>query len=173
MKDRDKSIEAYTALREEIDQEVAKLERYHQKHLACKKGCDLCCLNFSVFPVEFEAIRRECGGKFDVHRALDDTGEPGSCLFLKNHSCTLYASRPIICRTHGLPLFYLNNDNWELSHCELNFTGVDEDYFDEEHTFAQDKWNSRLFLINREYVFTHPELKLNDTDLIPLIKLVL
>lgn len=81
MKERERSIEAYMALRKEIDLEVERLEQFHKPQMVCKKGCDLCCLNFSVFPVEFEAIRKETCGQYDATRTFDDTGEPGSCVF--------------------------------------------------------------------------------------------
>lgn len=161
---------AYKALREELDAEIIRLEKQHQKHLACKKGCDLCCMNFSVFPIEFEVIREEVGGRFlPVNLTEHDENQtPASCVFLKNHLCSIYNSRPFICRTHGLPLLYMNNDEWELSHCELNFTKAQEDYFEEENTFLQDKWNSRLFMLNREFISLNNTYKYSDIELIPL-----
>lgn len=161
---------AYKDLRNELDAEIKRLEQQHKKHLACKKGCDLCCLNFSVFPLEFEVIREETGGEF-LPGALPDNENsqaPASCVFLKKHVCTIYNARPFICRTHGLPLLYMNNDEWELSHCELNFTQITEDYFEEENTFMQDKWNSRLFMLNREFVSLNDNYKTTDKELIPL-----
>lgn len=163
----------YIKLREELDKEIQLLEKMHSKHLACKKGCDLCCLNFSVFPVEFEVIREETGATFNtLDKTTDgDSEKPGSCAFLINHACSIYHSRPIICRTHGLPLLYMNNDDWELSHCELNFTTVPEDFFDDINTFSQDKWNSRLYMLNQEFINEQSNQMLKETDLIPLNKL--
>jgi Fe-S-cluster containining protein len=163
----------YLQLRQKLDQEILRLEKKHKKHLACKKGCDLCCLNFSVFPIEFEVIREETRGAYNPLLAApeSESENSGSCAFLSNHACTIYESRPFICRTHGLALLYVNDDDWELSHCELNFTEAPEDYFDEKNTFAQDKWNSKLFMLNREYLQSSNELKLEETDLIPLYHL--
>jgi uncharacterized protein len=159
----------YIQLRHELDSEIQRLAQLHNKHLACKKGCDLCCLNFSVFPLEFEIIREALQGSYDPNPATDiDSEKPASCLFLENHACSIYDHRPFICRTHGLPLLYMNEEDWVLSHCELNFTEAPEDYFDEENTFAQDTWNSRLYLLNREYLKHENKLMLQETDLIPL-----
>ena len=64
----------------------------------------------------------------------------------------MYESRPIICRTHGLPLLFMNDEQWELSACELNFTEFDDEEFKEENTFPQDTFNSKLFMINKRFV---------------------
>lgn len=169
------SKQNYIKLRTQLDLEILRLEKKHTKHLVCKKGCDLCCLNFSVFQIEFEVIREETGGIYNPTQFASETDseKPGSCVFLNNHACTIYESRPFICRTHGLALLYVNDDDWELSHCELNFTETPEDYFDEKNTFAQDKWNSKLFLLNREYLKLNNELILKEKDLIPLACLTL
>jgi Fe-S-cluster containining protein len=89
-------------------------------------------------------------------------------VFLVNHQCQIYKSRPTICRTHGLPLLYTNNEGeWELSACELNFAEF-EDEFSESNTFPQDKYNSKLFLINKEFIKNFKEKKYNEMDLIPI-----
>jgi len=63
-------------------------------------------------------------------------------------------------------------DQWELSHCELNFTLVDEDYFDEENTYPQDTINSKLFMMNKAYISSQPSCKYEEFDLIPLKELL-
>lgn len=164
------TLDNYKTLREEIDASTIQLWEEHQSNMACKSGCDMCCLNFDVFPIEFDAIKQQVEELYPG--ALQQTypvalGE--KCVFLKNHQCSIYYARPIICRTHGYPLLYMNEagDQWELSHCELNFTQVDEDYFHEDNCYAQDTFNSRLFMMNKEYIKTaHPEK--GEFDLIPL-----
>ena len=165
----------YLNLRNQLDKEILRLENKHKNHLACKKGCDLCCLNFSVFPLEFEVILEETGGIFNPLSKTNNISPetPASCSFLNNHSCTIYNSRPFICRTHGLPLLYMNDDEWELSYCELNFTNVQEAYFDEKNTFSQDKWNSRLYMLNQKFIQLNPDVSLKDNNLIPLVYLEL
>ncbi len=167
----DKHIEAYHELRGKIDQHVGYLWSEHDNHMACKKGCDLCCLDFDVFPVELAAIKQQIEIEYP-HVLKDSPNEnaQGKCAYLQNHACTIYNARPIICRTHGFPLLNMNEagDQWELSFCELNFTDVGDDYFEEDALFEQDTYNSKLFMLNKSFLQNHPELKYNERDLVPL-----
>lgn len=167
------SILKYHQLRGEIDNRVDELWEDHHKNMACKKGCDLCCLNFDVFPVEFDAIKKQVKEEYSdilLQEVPADTGE--KCIFIVDHQCSIYNARPIICRTHGFPLLNMNEagDQWELSACELNFTDVDDDYFNEENTYPQDTINSQLFMLNKEHIkVAHPEK--GEFELIPLSRL--
>ncbi len=165
----------YDDIRNETDAVCRDLEKKHRPHLACKKGCDLCCMDYSIFPVEFYAILQGLKtGKFhsdDVYAECDPNEM--SCIFLRNHACTIYNLRPMICRTHGLPLLYANDDGeWELSTCELNFKNFNFDEFSAENTFAQDKFNSKLFVLNKHFVAEFKEENYAEFDLIPLKKLL-
>ena len=51
---------------------------------------------------------------------------------------------------------------------ELNFKTVDEDYFDEDNTYPQDTINSRLFMLNKDYL---TELGDDNPDLFKLVPL--
>ena len=126
----------YLLLRAEIDLKVEKLFDQHKGHMVCRKGCDACCFGFKVFPVEFYAIKKATGLKGE-YAPGDDINGNERCQFLHNHECTIYQHRPIICRTHGLPLLNMNEEGteWELSVCELNFTEIEENYFHEENLF--------------------------------------
>jgi uncharacterized protein len=158
----------YKILLNEIQQQTAIQEKMHHKHMKCCNGCDLCCIDFSIFPVEFYFILNELK-KRNFKPESEVNTENEICVFLKNSSCTIYEQRPIMCRTHGLPLLYANDDGeWELSACELNFTEFDFDDFTDENTFPQDKYNSKLFLLNREFIAEFKDIKYSETDLIPL-----
>ena len=169
-----KHIEEYHKLRDEIDERSKTLENEHKKHLSCKSSCDLCCMDYNIFPVEFYSILNELQNqKFKPESHSKKEEESSSCVFLKDHKCTIYASRPVICRTHGLPLLYTNNnDEWELSTCELNFTDFDFGQFSEKNTFAQDKFNSKLFVLNRDFIASFSDKKFDEKELIPLKKLI-
>jgi len=159
----------YKTLVKEIDRHTTSLENVHQKHMKCKNGCDLCCIDFRIFPIEYHFILNE------IKNENHDLGKPSKndvCAFLKNHSCTIYNQRPIMCRTHGLPLIYANdNGEAELSACHLNFTEFDFNDFTLENTFPQDKYNSKLFLLNRNFIAEYKEIKYGEFDLIPLKEL--
>jgi Fe-S-cluster containining protein len=125
-------------------------------------------MDFSIFPVEFFIIEESLTGKEIIFNK--NAGE-GECPMLVDGFCTIYESRPFICRSHGLPLLSMGEDGWELSHCELNFT-INAPVFDENNTLVHDRFNSRLFMLNREFILTLKGVNYSEFDLIPLSKLV-
>jgi Fe-S-cluster containining protein len=164
-------MEKYLALRNEIDLLSKNLEIKHAKHMKCKSGCDMCCMDYSVFPIEFYAILKQLQNK-DLKPQINKNALEADCVFLNSNKCTIYEARPVICRTHGLPLMYMNdNGDWELSACELNFTEFDMESFSDENTFPQDTFNSKLFVLNQKFIKKFEEKKYNEFDLIPLRKL--
>jgi Fe-S-cluster containining protein len=127
-------------------------------------------MDYNIFPVEFYSILQELKDKkFKPEITEPKKEQDSSCIFLKDHKCTIYASRPVICRTHGLPLLYANNEGeWELSACELNFTAFNFEKFTGKNTFPQDKFNSKLFLVNKQFISEISGINYNEFDLIPL-----
>ncbi len=90
--------------------------------LRCQKGCCSCCLDdLSVTPAEARVIQDNCN---EVLREMPH--QPGACAFLDDEgACRIYPYRPYICRTHGLPLRWLDEDEngediEERDVCELN-----------------------------------------------------
>ncbi len=97
----DPGLVALTEIRDEVDRAAGALHRLHTERLQCRRGCAGCCVDdLSVFEVEAALIRSECG---DVLRQAPHP--PGACAFLDAEgSCRIYAHRPYVCRTQGLPL---------------------------------------------------------------------
>jgi uncharacterized protein len=161
---KNKLFDDYFSLRDELDVYCSRLYEFHVPHLMCKAGCDQCCMDFGMLPIEFFAIRQEAGERIrNGEVSLSESG----CPFLIDHRCVIYQSRPFICRTQGLPLLFMNDDQCELSACELNFTEFDFDEFSEENTFPQDQYNSRLFLLNLKFIESVYS-QLSPTDLLSL-----
>ncbi|MFI4913290.1 MAG: YkgJ family cysteine cluster protein [Sedimentisphaeraceae bacterium JB056] len=138
--------------------------------MVCRRGCSDCCVNLSVFPVEFYSIldyvgREKIALEFSHERA---------CGFLDQHgACSIYSYRPIICRTHGLPIVFHEEQNGEMvgnvSFCELNFKDIDETFiFDKFNTLNIDSLNDELFAVNLEFIKNNSELGFDLTSRIPL-----
>jgi Fe-S-cluster containining protein len=115
------------ALHAEVDAAASALARVHVSRLRCGRGCSACCVDdLSVFEVEAERIR-------SAHAELLETGTPaptGGCAFLDAEGgCRVYAERPYVCRTQGLPLRWLEEreEGGEIVErrdiCELNLEG--------------------------------------------------
>lgn len=161
----------YKVLVKEIDKVTARLEKVHHNHLQCKNGCDLCCIDFSIFPLEYYSILNSLNIE-NLKPVPVENSENNICSFLVNHSCTIYQHRPIMCRTHGLPLLYANDDgDYELSACELNFTDFDFEDFTMDNTLPQDKYNSKLFVLNKQFIADFQQKKYGELDLIPMKQL--
>jgi uncharacterized protein len=80
-------------------------------------------------------------------------GERVACPLLVDDRCSIYESRPLICRTQGLPLLMETEDgDQEVDFCPLNFTETGAvDDLDEGHLVPLDAINLRLALLNLEH----------------------
>ena len=114
-------------LYQDIDAQAARLTRLHAGRLRCGRGCSACCVDdVTVYEIEARNIRAH-------HAGLLREGVPhavGACAFLDDAgACRIYAQRPYVCRTQGLPLRWLEEDEaaneiYELRDiCPLNETG--------------------------------------------------
>jgi uncharacterized protein len=168
MNEKRKLILRYQKFIEKTDSLTVSLGKMHNQHMQCRLGCDFCCMEYSVFPIEFYTILENLQ---NMEISLNNNAGTEDCIFLVNHACTIYGFRPMICRTHGLPLLYMNDvGEWELSACELNFTDFEED-FHSENTFPQDRFNSKLFMLNKEFIALEEYSHFSEFDLIPLREL--
>lgn len=85
-----------------IDGSARRLEVLHADRLQCRRGCSDCCVDdLTVSIAEAARIVAE-------NAELLSTGAPGPvgrCAMLDaDGACRIYASRPYVCRTQGLPL---------------------------------------------------------------------
>ena len=126
--DLDAALAPYRALLARVDQLCARIVAEFSDQLACRAGCAACCTLQGVLPVEAASLAlawRELPAaaaavlSARVHAA---TGQE-RCPLLSDDRCPLYAARPIICRTHGLPLLIETADGTRVDRCPLNFTG--------------------------------------------------
>ncbi len=102
----------------------------------CKAGCERCChQRFCVFEVEAAPIRRALAELAATDPTMRErVREQGrdlqgsACALLVDGRCSVYAERPLICRSHGLAIAIQNPDDPDgpltLDHCPLNFQTV-------------------------------------------------
>jgi Fe-S-cluster containining protein len=105
-----------------VDAMIAPLAALHGDRLQCARGCHACCIDgLTVFALEAARI-------VEHHAELLETGVPhpeGACAFLDpDGACRIYAQRPYVCRTQGLPLRWIEEQDEDLVElrdcCELN-----------------------------------------------------
>ena len=120
---RNGALRAVEALHARVDARAAELAARHRARLQCGRGCSACCVDgITVFAIEAERIRAQ-------HAELLATCAPraaGACAFLDAAgACRVYAERPYVCRTQGLPLRWLDEEREaELRDiCALNEAG--------------------------------------------------
>ena len=128
-----------TAFHEWIDRQTAALYEQHGTRLQCRRGCASCCVDeLTVSAVEAEHIRAHATD-------LLETGAPhpkGRCAFLDEHeACRIYAWRPYVCRTQGLPLRWLDEDDegYLVEYrdiCPLNEDGPPIETLTEDHCWT-------------------------------------
>jgi len=157
--------DAYEKLRDEVDRLSRRLSDRYAGHLVCGAGCSGCCRHhLSVFNVEADIVRRAVDElPDDLRRRIrlqaeevdrkEALGEEVSCPLLVDDRCAIYDSRPLICRTQGLPLLFEGDDGeQEVDFCPLNFSAPGAiDDLAEDHLVPLDSINLKLAVANLEY----------------------
>lgn len=129
--DSDAILRNYRGLLGKIDGFWAQVASVCPGQLACRQGCDSCCRHLSLFWVEGAALGAALAqlptAQIDTIRQRARQAEPtGACPLLCQGSCLLYPARPVICRTHGLPVLLANSQGQrQLDHCPENFRSID------------------------------------------------
>jgi uncharacterized protein len=160
-------INEYIELRDEIDRKCSRLWNIHQSLMKCREGCAFCCQSFKIFPLEFYSIQQSM---IDKPAQVAKKFKPECCKFLIDNTCSIYENRPIICRTHGYPLTRLNEEAgaYEISFCDLNFTDFTLEKFNRNNVYFEDKFNSKLFMLNKRFIEKLPENSFEPIQLIEL-----
>ena len=158
----------YDDLLADLDQLSAHMNSLHAKQLNCRAGCSDCChQHLGVFEVEAEAMRQALAAlPTDTQKVLRQqakdvlSGTRTACPLLREDRCSLYAARPVICRSHGYPLHYQGQEAGEilLDVCPLNFVEAGAlESLELNQTLPLDRLNLRLNAIN--YVYCRDRLQ--------------
>lgn len=121
------------------------VQQEFRPHIQCAKGCASCCILETVVPLEAFVIASYLKTAPPIvspaREPLDQT-----CVFLHNSECAIYPVRPIICRTHGLPILYPERN--EVDACPLNFQNADIRLIDPRFFFNAEQVTANLLRLN-------------------------
>lgn len=129
-----------------LNDQIHLIEENNKGRINCKKGCFSCCKdNLEVFGVEAAFIQNKESDFLKYNTAHAE----GMCAFLDNTgACRIYESRPFVCRTHGVPISYLTEENneWfdERDICPLNEEGEPLEDLPTEKLFQNNSWEEKL-----------------------------
>jgi hypothetical protein len=125
---RDNNLDNYQALLRKVDELCAAVTSEFAAQINCRAGCSGCCREITLFPVEAAALLAALSGLSpEMTAKLAATVadcENGCCPLLVDGLCLVYAARPIICRTHGLPLLLNADGERTVDFCPENFQGA-------------------------------------------------
>ena len=143
---------AYLELLAELESHITSLTAQLGSRISCKPGCSSCCEPFDVLPLEAAHILHSMS---TISRPQTQSQ---SCVFLIQQLCSIYSCRPIICRTQGLAIAYIDSDNEaiEVSACPINFP--EDCTLETEDLLFLDIFNQRLFELNSIYIANRPQL---------------
>lgn len=114
---------AYDGLIERVDQAFATTRARWPSHVRCRATCSGCChIHLKLLPLEAERVAQAIRGLAPSMQArVRQQGQAVPivvCPLLVDGRCAIYAQRPLVCRTQGLPLRFQS----DVEVCELNFT---------------------------------------------------
>jgi uncharacterized protein len=122
--------ERYRELTTKVDAFFTRVQSRYGSAMQCKAGCTACChVRLSVTALEASVIREGLAALPEAERARlahrAEHGAPGACPALEaDGRCALYAWRPLVCRSHGVPIRQREPDGTaSVSACEKNFEG--------------------------------------------------
>ncbi|MBY0449176.1 MAG: YkgJ family cysteine cluster protein [Cyanobacteria bacterium] len=130
MKVSSESIGLYLGFRDKLDQLIAEAWELYKSQMQCKRGCFSCCENnFHISLIEAHVLREAVAGlpadtREQIRVNIQDPNAP-LCPLLVDGACSIYESRPILCRIFGFPV----SDGQSIATCELNFTEARDDLF--------------------------------------------
>lgn len=148
-------LDNYKQLLARTDALCGSIETALGDQITCSAGCSSCCTSITIFPVEaaalrntLEALPEQEAESIRSHAAQNASGE--RCPLLSHHLCLLYSARPIICRTHGLPIIYTEEHQRKSDCCPLNMAAVES--VSGSNVVDLDRLNTLLAAVNSHYL---------------------
>ncbi len=117
-------------LTHKVDAFFARVALRHGDDMQCASGCSDCCrVRLTVTSVEAAAIRAHVTTwPAEQRRALAETGPDDRCAALDAAGrCRIYPVRPLVCRSHGVPIRMRRGGLPVVASCPRNFTHTTPD----------------------------------------------
>ena len=151
-------LENYRRLGARVDELCRRITAEFAGSLACREGCCDCCRHITVFPVEAHALACALGAlpageSSYVRRHAKNIANGDACPLLENGRCLLYAARPLICRTHGLPILTGEGKKRKMDFCPKNF--LDEPSIPANFILDLEILNTTLAAINAVFLASY------------------
>jgi hypothetical protein len=161
------AYEQYQRLVARVDAFGQAVSQRYPTQITCHAGCDGCCYQqLTVFPVEAYHLAQAVAAlplevrqrllarlqQADPWRVVET---PMPCVLLEHGRCSLYSHRPLICRSHGLPIastMIERPDGGQRDCCPLNFTDVPLSDIVPQAVYNLDLVNHTLAAINYLFV---------------------
>jgi Fe-S-cluster containining protein len=147
---------------QKIDAFFARVQTRYPGELACRAGCSDCChRELTVTSVEAAAIEATLRALDPAARAalaaraVQPAAANGACSALEaDGRCAIYPARPLVCRSHGLPLRFAAAEERRgralpvIDACYKNFVGRDLDAVDADCVMDQATLSTLLAAID-------------------------
>ena len=166
-----KSIKLYNSLIEKLNNYETKLLQKYGGSINCKNGCSHCCILESVCSIEAYMIYSSATLGRIISESFTSPVREDRCIFLKDNSCAIYPVRPVICRTHGYPLF----TDGGIDTCPENFKDIKS--IDSEYILDLKNVNDAIASINiifqkeiEEGFFSNTRIKLEELSAFMLVR---
>ena len=153
-------LENYLALIGRVDEMCASTAQRFDAQISCRPGCDACCRHLSIFAVEAKALEAALAALPAAEARLirdkaRNCAPQDPCPLLHEGLCLLYQARPIICRTHGLPLLITREGGEHgVDFCPENFRGLTS--IPGSAVLDLDRLNAALTAINALFLKSNP-----------------
>jgi len=154
-------IDRYRELAAKVDAFFARVASRHAADLRCAPGCDRCChARLTVTTVEADAIAELVATLPDAERGLlralaeraPDPVAPRCAALDDAGRCRIYAARPIVCRSHGVPIRMRSPRGLPVvDACALNFTAHGPAAADPDCVLDQTTLSATLLAIDRAH----------------------
>jgi len=157
----------YQILCKKVSEKFEQIQKKYSQHLSCGRGCSQCCVrDITVNDVERAVIAAYLHLHPQVRMQLELEKKAGpeenKCEFLlRDRSCAIYESRPIVCRSHGVPLNLSEREagntpaERQIDVCPLNFSQSAGqrvlEVLDQNDTINLRTLNTILAVINSQY----------------------